>query len=155
LIRFSASAIQGPNPSLDPTVNRNCKKPECIYRIVDLFFCLYVCLSVILFIGLFVSNIYDSDKNYNIFDSNKIPDLIVDGLCKLDAVDLIHVGLQVDQSDLGLLQVGGKLGRLFALLQLLVEVGQLLQVLKKFLIKNSITNVDRGSVDRISLDRIS
>ena len=98
-------------------------------------------MSVILFIGLFVSNIYDSDKNYNIFDSNKIPDLIVDGLCKLDAVDLIHVGLQVDQSDLGLLQVGGKLGRLFALLQLLVEVGQLLQVLKYLSIKNSFTNL--------------
>ena len=77
----------------------------------------------------------------NIFDSNKFPDLIVDSLCELDAVDLVHVGLQVDQPDLGLLQVSGELGRLFALLQLLVEVGQLLQVLKKFLIKNSITNV--------------
>ena len=57
-------------------------------------------------------------------------DLIFDGGGELDAVDLVHVGLEVDEAHLGLLELGRELGGLLAFLQLLVKVGQLTQVLK-------------------------
>lgn len=48
--------------------------------------------------------------------------MIVDGGGKLDAVHLVHVGLEVDEAHLGLLEVGGILRGLLSLLKFFVKV---------------------------------
>lgn len=52
--------------------------------------------------------------------------LVVNGGRELDTVDLIHVGLEVDEADLGLLEVSSAAGSFWGFLQLLVQVGKFL-----------------------------
>ena len=57
---------------------------------------------------------------------NKRNYLIVNGGRELDAVHLIHVGLEVDEADFGLLEVSGAAGSFWTFLQLLVQVCEFL-----------------------------
>ena len=78
-----------------------------------------------------VWKIHKSSKFFNrIYSLKNFGYLIVDGGGKLDAVHLVHVGLEVDEAHLGLLEVGGILRGLLSLLKFFVKVWKFLQVLK-------------------------
>ena len=56
--------------------------------------------------------------------------LVVDCCSKFDAINLVHVSLKIDEANFGLLEVRCTISSLWTLLKLLVQIIQLLKVLK-------------------------